>query len=123
MDNKNVLVAVVLSTLVIMFWQFMYGEEYTEQENLQTKTEQVDTDKPSAPSLSKNIEIKNVSRDDALKSNERIQFENNKIKGSIALKGALIDDVTLKNYNLNQNSNDEKAVSYTHLTLPTILLV
>ena len=110
MDNKNVLVAVVLSTLVIMFWQFMYGEEYTEQENLQTKTEQIDTDKPSAPSLSKNIEIKNVSRDDALKSNERIQFENNKIKGSIALKGALIDDVTLKNYNLNQNSNDEKVI-------------
>ena len=79
MDNKNVLVAVVLSTLVIMFWQFMYGEEYTEQENLQTKTEQVNTDKPSAPSISKNIEIKNFSRDDALKSNERIQFENNKI--------------------------------------------
>ncbi len=110
MDNKNVLVAVVLSTLVIMFWQFMYGEEYTEQENLQTKTEQVDTDKPSAPSLSKNIEIKNVSRDDALKSIKRIQFENKKIKGSIALKGALIDDVTLKNYNLNQNSSDEKVV-------------
>ena len=40
MENKNVLMAVVLSTMVIIFWQFMYGDEYVELENKQIKTEQ-----------------------------------------------------------------------------------
>ena len=53
MENKNVLMAVVLSTLVIIFWQFMYGDEYIELENQQTKTQEVINEKPSAPSIAK----------------------------------------------------------------------
>ena len=54
MENKNVLMAVVLSTMVIIFWQFMYGDEYIELENKQIKTEQLTkSEKPSAPSIVK----------------------------------------------------------------------
>ena len=54
MENKNVLMAVVLSTMVIIFWQFMYGDEYVELENKQIKTEQLTkSEKPSAPSIVK----------------------------------------------------------------------
>ena len=41
---------------------------------------------------------------------DRIVFENENIKGSISLKGALIDDITFKKYNENINSN--KKVTY-----------
>ena len=43
--------------------------------------------------------VKNVSRDDAIKSSKRINFENENVKGSISLKGFLIDDITFKKYN------------------------
>jgi hypothetical protein len=66
MENKNVLMAVVLSTLVIIFWQFMYGDEYVELESQQTKTEEVRNEKPSAPSISqKKVETK-LTRSDAI---------------------------------------------------------
>ena len=77
MENKNVLMAVVLSTMVIIFWQFMYGDEYIELENKQIKTEQLTkSEKPSAPSIvKKKAEIK-VSRSDAITETGRIKIEN-----------------------------------------------
>ena len=111
MENRNVLVAVILSTLVIMIWQFEYADQYTEQENIQTQTEQVDQNKPIAPSLDKNIKVeKKISREDAIKDVERVSFENDKIKGSISLTGALIDDVILKNYDVDQTTDSKKVV-------------
>ena len=110
MENKNVLMAVVLSTMVIIFWQFMYGDEYVELENKQIKTEQTaKSEKPAAPSIVKKAEIK-VSRSDAITETRRIKIENNNLIGSIALKGGLIDDITLKNYNSNQTANSSKVV-------------
>lgn len=111
MENRNVLVAVILSTLVIMIWQFEYADQYSEQENIQTQTEQVDQNKPIAPSLDKNIKVeKKISREDAIKDVERVSFENDKIKGSISLTGALIDDVILKNYDVDQTTDSKKVV-------------
>ena len=40
-----------------------------------------------------------ISREDALNESERVEFENSNIKGSISLKGAAIDDLTIKNDN------------------------
>jgi len=38
---------------------------------------------------------------------ERIQFENQSIAGSISLKGAAIDDLTFKEYNVSLDSNEK----------------
>ena len=48
-----------------------------------------------------------ISREEALQQSERIQFENQSIVGSISLKGAAIDDLTFKEYNVSLES-DEK---------------
>ena len=112
MENKNVLIAIVLSTLVIIFWQVMYGDEYVELENQQTKTEETKTKstKPSAPSISKkNVEIK-VSRSDVITQSGRVKIDNQNLKGSITLVGGLIDDITLKSYNSNQSKESKKVV-------------
>jgi YidC/Oxa1 family membrane protein insertase len=110
MENKNVFIAVILSTLVIMFWQFMYGDEYVELEQQQSQSQQSDKSKPTAPSLTeKKINIK-VTRTDVIGETSRIKIENKNLIGSIALTGGLIDDITLKNYNLEQNKNDKKIV-------------
>ena len=111
MENKNVLMAVVLSTLVIIFWQTFYGEpEFQKEQAAKTQNEKVVSGKPSAPQINGTQAKIKITRDDALKETSRIQIENDNLVGSIALKGALIDDITLKKYNQKQFVSDKKVV-------------
>ena len=111
MENKNVLAAVVLSTFVIMMWQFWYGEPVPQTQNQeQVQQQQLKGDKPSAPSISqKKVETK-LTRSDAINQSDRIKIENSVIVGSIALTGALIDDVTLKNYKETLNEDSKQVI-------------
>ena len=55
--------------------------------------EKTDNKNTDAPSPNVNIEkekVLNISRDDAIKSVKRVNFENENVKGSISLKGFLI---------------------------------
>ena len=97
MDSKNVIAAIALSSAVIVLYSlFFIPEQKNTQQNLieKEKTQQ----SSDAPSLEQKETQITISRDDALKQSERIQFENNNIVGSISLKGASIDDLTFKNY-------------------------
>ena len=42
-----------------------------------------------------------------MSENDRIQFENDNVVGSISLKGATIDDLTFKDYNVELNGNEK----------------
>jgi YidC/Oxa1 family membrane protein insertase len=111
MENKNVLAAVVLSTVIIMMWQFWYGEPVPQNQNQeQVQEQQLKGYKPLAPAISqKKIETK-LTRSDAINEDDRLIIENKNIKGSISLTGALIDDLTLKNYNQENNSDTKKVI-------------
>ena len=50
---------------------------------------------------------KKISRQESIKKTNRVLLENNKIKGSISLEGALIDDLSFKNYKENSTSKEE----------------
>ena len=50
---------------------------------------------------------KKIARNDAIDSVARVKIENENIKGSISLQGAIIDDIVFKNYKLSLDS-DEK---------------
>ncbi len=106
MDSKNVIAAIALSTAVIVLYSlFFIPEQPIKKQNLaeQKKVEQ-NTD---TPSLNEKETLVQISRDDALEESERISFENQSIVGSISLKGAVIDDLTLKDYKVSLKS-DEK---------------
>ena len=97
MDSKNTIAAIALSSAVIVLWAlFFVPEKSTVNQNIveKKKIEQ----SGDAPSLEQKETQITISRDDALKQSERIQFENDNIIGSISLKGASIDDLTFKNY-------------------------
>jgi len=106
MDTKNVIAAISLSAAVIVLYSlFFQPDPTTIKQNLaEQKKIENNTD---APSLEKNENFTKLSRKDALEENDRIQFENSNIVGSISLKGATIDDLTFKEYNLKLNG-DEK---------------
>ena len=104
MDSKNVIAAISLSVAVIILYSLFFPpapQKIGKNEN--TKTEiQTNTD---APALDINDEIKKLTREESLSESERINFENENIIGSISLKGARIDDLTFKNYNIKLNGD------------------
>ena len=99
MDGKNVLLAIVLSTLVLVVWATFFEAPIVEQpkkENQITKN-----DSSSTPSIEEVEDIKKTSRKEAISKVDRIKLENENIKGSISLEGGIIDDITFKNYRKN----------------------
>ena len=103
MDSKNVIAAISLSAAVIILYSLFFAPTQEELKQKQT-TQQVEKNSDT-PSLDENESLKKLSRNDALAENERIQFENKSIIGSISLKGATIDDLTFKEYNIKLNEN------------------
>ena len=97
MDTKNVLFAVVLSSIVLIFWATFFEPPVTEKDIKQV--ESIQSENVETPSVEKTEKLKKISRSEAINSVERIKLENNNIKGSISLEGGIIDDVTFKNYN------------------------
>ena len=106
MDTKNVIAAISLSAAVIVLYSlFFQPDPSTIKKNIaeQKKIE----NNGDTPSIDKNENFTKLSRDDSLKENSRIQFENGSVVGSISLKGAAIDDLTFKEYNINLNGNEK----------------
>ena len=88
MDTKNVVAAISLSAAVIVLYSLFFLPDPVQRiENLDEKDKvEKNTDAPSLDQ--KKDEIK-ITREEAIKKNERINFENDNIKGSISLIGAI----------------------------------
>jgi YidC/Oxa1 family membrane protein insertase len=106
MDTKNVIAAISLSAAVIILYSLFFQpdpaiikQNLAEQKKIANNTD--------TPDLDKNENFVKLSRTDALKENDRIQFENGSVVGSISLKGAAIDDLTFKEYNIELNGSDK----------------
>ncbi len=99
MDSKNTIAAIALSSAVIVLYSlFFVPEKQPASQNLIEK-EKIEQNS-DAPALEQKQILTQVSRKDALNKSERVKFENLNIEGSISLKGASIDDLTFKNYNV-----------------------
>jgi YidC/Oxa1 family membrane protein insertase len=117
-DNRNLLLAITLSVVVLLGWQFFYGVPQMEkqkqitQQNQQTQTQAVQPGASSVPAPSVPGQPANTAaapaavpatpavetRDQALARSARVRIDTPKIAGSIALTGARVDDVSLKAY-------------------------
>ena len=111
MDNKNILFAISLSAAVIILWTLVFippPEEIKQNKINQEQVKQEQAQKSSdTPSLDQNENFTKLTRKEALTENERVPFENNGVVGSISLKGAAIDDLTFKEYNVELNGNEK----------------
>jgi len=96
MDSRNVIMAVILSTLVLILWSVFFSPPVIEK---QTTEQQISNDQnTSSLSIEKKEDKKQITRDAAISNTNRINLENENIKGSISLQGGIIDDVVFKNY-------------------------
>ena len=114
-DNRNTILAVILSGLVLIAWQYFYNmpqmekrraEQQAQSELVKPPAQPGDAATPQggvAPAPSANATATNqpassgptVSRDTAMAASPRIMIDTPRVIGSIALKGARIDDLSL----------------------------
>lgn len=112
-DNKNFILAIAISVLIIIGWQYFYVWPQQEKQKklleTQTQTEtttgQPTTTQPTTTTTTvpgTGVTTGTKPRDQALAENPRIQIETPEktgtLAGSINLKGAVIDDLHLKQY-------------------------
>ena len=111
MDTKNVITAISLSAAVIILYALFFGPSPEEIKQIKINQEQIKQEQvqksSDTPSLDQNESFAKSTRKEALTENERVQFENDNVWGSISLKGAAIDDLTFKEYNVELSSNEK----------------
>ena len=105
MDTKNVIAAISLSAAVIILYGLFFAPPPQEIKRIQEEKKQV-IESTETPSLELNEKVSKISREEAINENERINFENENIIGSISLMGAIIDDLTFKKYTKTLDGND-----------------
>ena len=112
-DNKNTILAIALSALVLLGWQYFFAgpQDKARQEQLQAQQQK----QPSAPATSPNNQSVQpqsappqvpgqagapagatpAERAAVLASSPRVTIATDSVQGSIALKGGRIDDLSL----------------------------
>ena len=104
-DNKNLILAIVLSTLIIIGWQFFYsGPQQRQQQpqpQQQAQQQAQPQAQPPAPGVSPQPEAVPgglAPREQVLAQSPRISIDTPAVSGSLNLKGAQLDDLRLKSY-------------------------
>src|ERR1700716_2746135 len=112
-DNRNTILAVILSGLVLIAWQYFYNVPQMERQRALQQT-QAELTKPTqatpgatpqanTPAPAANAPAANqpasaapvVARDTAIAAAPRIKISTPRVSGSVSLKGARIDDLAL----------------------------
>src|SRR3981189_379696 len=108
-DNRNTILAVILSGLVLIGWQYFFNIPQMEKQRAlqQTQAElvkptpgtpppQANTPTPNAPAANQPASATTVvARDTAIAATPRIKISTPRVSGSVSLKGARIDDLAL----------------------------
>ena len=103
MDTKNIIAAISLSLAIIVMWSLFFQPSPEEIKKRKEKEKIVNSN--DTPYIESEEQISNLSREEALKLEDRFNFENESIKGSISLKGVTIDDLIFKKYKTQLDSD------------------
>src|SRR5438477_10110724 len=124
-DTRNTILAVVLSGLILLAWQFLYVAPQEKRRAEQSPQTQVanppaqsgDTTPapgasgapPAAPQINSNAPAPAAAptqtREAAIAAAPRVKIDTPSISGSISLKGGRIDDLSLKQYHETVDSS------------------
>ena len=134
LENRNTIIAIILSGLVLIAWQYFYNIPQMERQRAQqqqqaelAKSTQQSPTQPSpaaspsatpqagnapaaAPAAAANAPV--VSRDEAIGATTRVKIETPSLVGSIALRGARIDDLSLVKFRETVDPHSPPIVLY-----------
>ena len=145
-DHKNTILAIVLSLIVIVGWQYFIGYPQVERQRQQTQQEtqqqtQLKQQGPAQPgasapnaaqpatpevpgtptATSPSAQAQAASREAVIGASPRIAIETARVGGSINLKGGRIDDLTLTQYREEIDPNSPPIVLFSPSGAPASL--
>ena len=129
-DQKNTILAIVLSALVLIVWQVYFGvpqmdkqRQIQQQQQAQERSQQPPAvpqqpgTTPSAPGTAPQtptqpgaVPAQTMSRQAVLAASPRVRIETPSLSGTISLKGGRIDDLSLVKYRETVNPNSPPIV-------------
>ncbi len=109
MEGRNVIAAITMSAAVIILWSLYFSPSPEEVKKLKVQQEEKPlVQETGSPKIEQEEKSESISREESILQSDRINFENEFIKGSIALNnGGAIDDFKFKNYNKTLNSKEK----------------
>ena len=127
-DQKNTIIAIVLSAMVLIVWQYFIGMPQLEKQRQEAQQRQQQTQTPTpAPGTQVQPQAQGtgpqlpgqggaptagqqLTREAVLAASPRVEIDTPQVKGSIALRGARLDDLALKKYRETVNPNSPPIV-------------
>jgi YidC/Oxa1 family membrane protein insertase len=126
-EHKNTILAIVLSLIVVVGWEYFFARPEMEQQAQQRHEQTVSPHEtqpgklgtpatPGAPSASAlpqgapSSKPPTETREDVIKATQRVPIDTPTLRGSINLKGGRIDDLSLIEYHDTINPNSPPIV-------------
>lgn len=108
-NNRNYLIAIALSVMVVLGWQFFYMNPRIEAQRQAEQAQQAQQAKTPASQATPGAAVNGAlpgqtqasattSREDAVAKSARVEINTEALSGSINLTGARLDDLRLKGY-------------------------
>ncbi len=104
-EQKNLFLAIAISIAIIVFFQFFLATPITEP--IQESQNEIIAPATSIDNQKSNVIDIVKPKDDVILANKRITISTPSLTGSINLKGAILDDLTLSNYKVSLDKNSK----------------
>ncbi|MDC0057632.1 membrane protein insertase YidC [Pelagibacteraceae bacterium] len=104
-EQKNLFLAIAISIAIIVFFQFFFATPITDP--IQKSENEILAPAASIDGQKNNVIEIVKPKDDVLLVNERVTINTPSLTGSINLKGAILDDLTLSDYKISLDEDSE----------------
>lgn len=102
-DNRNLAITIILSTMILFAWQYLY-----EAPRQKAFEEAHKTTKIQAHKVEEVVELQD--RNKIITAEQRVAIASGKLNGSINLKGARFDDLSLAQYDTSLDKDSKKVI-------------
>jgi YidC/Oxa1 family membrane protein insertase len=125
-DQKNTIIAIVLSAIVLIAWQYFFATPQANKQRQLAEQQRLEQSQqpPAAPAGGPTAQPSNIplapgqvgtagaplAREKVIAETPRIAIDTPSVKGSIALKGARLDDLSLVKYRETVDPNSPAIV-------------
>lgn len=108
MNNDNLMVAVVLSIAILIGFNYLY--EQPRQTALQQQALVQKHAQEAKPEAKETLAAPKRDRQEIIAQSKRVRIKTGELSGSVNLKGARIDDLSLIDYRENIDENSKKII-------------
>jgi YidC/Oxa1 family membrane protein insertase len=116
-EHKNTILAILLTLLVVVGWDYFFAGPRIERQALLKRQEQTQTSSSRSPEWNRpptpaapSARPPTQTREAVIAASPRIAIKTKRLRGSIDLKGARIDDLSLRQYRQTANPDSPAIV-------------